>query len=70
MLRKCRSPDITAFEEFWGRLKNEMFYDCSWTGVSAEQFKEALDDFINETRINLSRGGMSLVEFRRNLGLL
>ena len=41
MSKKGCSPDNAACEGFFGRLKNEMFYGCSWVGVS-------MDDFINE----------------------
>lgn len=73
MSRKGCSPDNSACEGFFGRLKNEMFYGRSWTGVSLERFMEILDNYIrwyNETRIKLSLGGMSPLEFRRSLGLI
>lgn len=73
MSRKGCSPDNSACEGFFGRLKNEMFYGRSWSGVSIEQFMEILDNYIhwyNETRIKLSLGGMSPVEFRQSLGLV
>lgn len=73
MSKKGCSPDNSACEGFFGRLKNEMFYGRSWTGVSLEQFMEKLDQYIhwyNEKRIKLSLGGMSPVEYRRSLGLI
>ena len=36
MSRKGCSPDNAACEGFFGRLKNEMFYNRSWTGFSIE----------------------------------
>ncbi|MDO4482694.1 MAG: IS3 family transposase [Bacillota bacterium] len=73
MSKKGCSPDNSACEGFFGRLKNEMFYGRSWSGVSLEQFMEKLDQYIhwyNEKRIKLSLGGMSPVEYRRSLGLI
>ena len=73
MSRKGCSPDNSACEGFFGRLKNEMFYRRSWHGVSLEQFTEILDDYIhwyNEKRIKISLGGMSHIEYRQSLGLI
>lgn len=44
--RKGCSPDNAACEGFFGRLKNEMFYGYSWSGVSINQFIEELDKYI------------------------
>lgn len=73
MSRKGCSPDNSACERFFGRIKNEMFYGRSWAGVSLERFMEILDNYIhwyNEARIKLSLGGMSPLEFRQSLGLI
>ena len=73
MSRKGCSPDNSACEGFFGRLKNEMFYGRSWTGVSLEQFMDLLNNYIhwyNEKRIKLSLGGMSPLEYRQSLGLV
>ena len=72
MSRKGCSPDNSACEGFFGRLKNEMFYNRSWKGVSIEDFCAELDDYItwyNEERIKMSLGGRSPLEYRRSLGL-
>ena len=72
MSRKGCSPDNSACEGFFGRLKNEMFYGKSWIGVSIEHFVQYLNSYIkwyNEKRIKISLGGLSPVEYRRNLGL-
>ena len=72
MSKKGCSPDNSACEGFFGRLKNEMFYSYSWTGVTIDQFIEQLDKYIKwyaEKRIKLSLGGMSPLDYRRNLGL-
>ena len=73
MSRKGCSPDNSACEVFFGRLKNEMYYGRSWAGVSLERFMEILDNYIhwyNEVRIKLSLDGMSPLEFRQSLGLI
>ena len=73
MSKKGCSPDNAACEGFFGRIKNEMFYNRSWTGVSIEEFINILDEYLhwyNEKRIKMSLGAMSPLEYRRNLGLI
>jgi len=72
MSKKGCSPDNSACEGFFGRLKNEMFYGYSWTGVTIDQFIEQLNKYIKwyaEKRIKLSLGGLSPLDYRRSLGL-
>lgn len=72
MSKKRFSPDNSACEGFFGRLKNEMFYGKSWIGVTIEHFIEQLNSYIywyNEKRIKISLNGMSPVEYRRSIGL-
>lgn len=72
MSKKGCSPDNSACEGFFGRLKNEMFYGYSWAGVTINQFIEKLDEYIKwyaEKRIKLSLGGMSPLDYRRSLGM-
>ncbi len=73
MSKKGCSPDNSACEGFFGRLKNEMFYGRSWQGVSLEEFIRQLDSYIhwyNEKRIKQSLGAMSPLEYRCSLGLM
>lgn len=73
MSKKGCSPDNSACEGFFGRLKNEMFYDRSWKDTSIEEFVAILDNYIrwyNEDRIKKSLGWMSPLEYRRSLGLV
>ena len=66
MSKKGCSPDNSACEGFFGRLKNEMFYIRNWAGVTLEQFIEIPDDYLiwyNETRIKTSLGNMSSLEY-------
>lgn len=73
MSKKGCSPDNSACEGFFGRLKNEMFYCRSWAGITIEQFIDILNEYIHwyaEKRIKLSLGGMSPLDYRRSLGLV
>lgn len=68
MSRKGYSPDNSACEGFFGRLKNEMFYGRSWSSVTIEGFTAFLDQYIHwyaEKRIKVSLGGMSPLQYRR-----
>lgn len=72
MSRKACSPDNAACEGFFGRLKNEIFYNRKWIGVSIDEFVQILDDYIhwyNEKRIKQSLGGLSPLDYRRKMGL-
>lgn len=73
MSKKGCSPDNSACEGFFGRLKNEMFYGKSWQDVSIEEFISILDEYMYwycSKRIKLSLGGKSPMEYRRSLGLV
>ena len=72
MSKKGCSPDNAACEGLFGRIKNEFFYNRSWAGVSITKFMNRLDEYLhwyNNGRIKLSLGGMSPMEYRRNIGL-
>lgn len=72
MSKKGCSPDNSACEGFFGRLKNEMFYCRSWHSISVEQFIDRLDSYLrwyNEKRIKISLGAMSPVDYRKAVGL-
>ena len=71
MSKKGCSPDNSACEGFFGRLKNEMFYGRCWDGISIDKFIEILDDYMHwyaEERIKVSLGGLSPLQYRRKLG--
>lgn len=73
MSKKGCSPDNAACEGVFGRVKNEMFYNRSWIGVSIKEFIAYLDDYLhwyNEDRIKITLGGMSPVEYRESLGIM
>ena len=72
MSRKGCSPDNSAMEGLFGRLKVEFFYGQDWKGWSTGRFMEALGEYIdryNRKRIKVSLGGMSPVQYRMSLGL-
>jgi len=67
MSRKGCCSDNSACEGFFGRLKNEFFYNHDFTGFTSEEFMSALDDWIrwyNEERIKESLGYTSPVVYR------
>ena len=72
MSKKGCSPDNSACEGFFGRLKNEMFYNRNWNHVSIDSFIRELDEYMhwyNEDRIKMVLGGMSPLQYRRSLGI-
>lgn len=73
MSKKGCSPDNSACEGLFGRLKNEMFYNQDWTNVSIPEFIDILNEYLiwyNEKRIKISLGNMSPREYRQSLGLI
>ena len=72
MAKKGCSPDNSACEGLFGRLKNEMFYNRDWTGVSIQESIDILNECLiwyNEKRIKILLGNMSPREYRQSLGL-
>ena len=73
MSKKGCSPDNAACEGFFGRIKNEMFYNRTWIGVTMDSFMETLDKYLhwyNNKRIKMSLDGMSPVQYRLSLGMV
>lgn len=73
MSRKGCSPDNSACEGFFGRLKNEMFHNHDHSRTTVEQFKPLLAGYIrwyNTTRVKRSLGSQSPDQYRRSLGLI
>lgn len=71
MPKKGCSPDDSACEGLFGRVKNVFFYYRDWHGVKAEELVARLDAFLryyNEERIKESLGWMSPVQYRESLG--
>lgn len=49
-----------------------MFYTASWQDVSIDEFIQTVDSYIrwyNETRIKVSLGSLSPLEYRASLGM-
>ena len=70
MSKKGCTPDNAACEGFFGRLKNEMFYNQTWVDITLEEFIDRVDEYIgwyNERRIKLTLDGLSPAEHRRAL---
>ena len=73
----CQRKDVHRItlpaRDFFGHLKNEMFYNRSWQGIGTKQFIPILNDYLiwyREKRIKLSLHGLSPIEYRRKLGLI
>lgn len=72
MSKKGCSPDNSACEGFFGRIKVEMFYGRDWKNTTIEQFSEKLNKYMqwySYDRIKMSLGGMSPMDYRRSVGL-
>ncbi|MFD2729715.1 IS3 family transposase, partial [Enterococcus camelliae] len=73
MSKKGCSPDNSACEGFFGRLKNEVFYQRDWKNITINQFIDQVDDYIhwyNNQRIKLSLGGLSQLQYRKKQGFI
>ena len=72
MSKKGCSPDNSACEGVFGRLKNEMFYGIDWKDVTIDEFIQILNDYLvwyNEDRIKQSLNYLSPTDYRKRLGL-
>ena len=62
MSKKGCSPDNSACEGFFGRMKNEMFYGEKWDKISVEEFISIINQYMQwyrDKRFKLSLGGES-----------
>jgi len=72
MSKKACSPDNAACEGFFGRLKNEMYYQRDWKNRTTAELMAEIDSYIewyNNSRIKMSLGEKSPVQYRQSLGL-
>jgi transposase InsO family protein/transposase-like protein len=72
MSKKGCSPDNSACEGFFGRMKNEFYYGKTWQHVSINRFMMLINEYINwynEKRIKKSLGYLSPIEYRKSLGI-
>ena len=70
--KKGYSLDNSACEGFFGRLKNEFFYNRTWTNTTTDDFITQLNDYIiwyNTKRIKESLGYKSPIDYRKSLHL-
>ena len=73
MSKKGCSPDNSACEGVFGRLKIEMFYGVDWNNVTIDEFISILNEYLiwyNEERIKSTLNYMSPSEYRKSLGLI
>ena len=66
--RKGNCMDNSLMENFFGILKNEMFYGYEDSFKSLDVLKKAIEDYIefyNNERINVKRKGLSPLEYRQ-----
>jgi len=72
MSKKGCKANNSACEGFFGRPKNDMFYNRKWFGVGIAKFMDILNRHLhwyNEQRIKMSLGAVSSLEHRRSLNL-
>ena len=65
--RKGNCMDNSLMENFFGILKNEMFYGHEYEFKTIDDLKKAIEDYIkwyNEERINVKRKGLSPLQYR------
>ena len=73
MSKKGYTPDNAACEGFFGRIKNEMFYNRKWSNVTIDDFRIILDKYLkwyNDDRVKMKLGGRSIKAYRQSLGIV
>ena len=66
--RKGNCMDNSLMENFFGILKNEMYYGHEYEFKTLDDLKKAIEDYIkwyNEERINIKRKGLSPIQYRQ-----
>ncbi len=67
MSRKGNCLDNSPIENFFGKMKNEMFSGFEYTFNSLEELQKAMEDYIyyyNNERITTKLKGLTPVEYR------
>lgn len=67
MSRKGNCLDNSPMENFFGRMKNEMFYGYEYTFETLEDLKIAMEEYIeyyNTQRITTKLKGLTPVQYR------
>ena len=66
--RKGNCMDNSLMENFFGILKNEMYYGHEYEFKTLDDLKQAIEEYIkwyNEERINVKRKGLSPLQYRQ-----
>ena len=66
--RKGNCMDNSLMENFFGLLKNEMYYGHEYEFKTIDDLKKAIEEYIkwyNEERINIKRKGLSPLQYRQ-----
>ena len=72
MSKKGCSPDNSACEGFFGRIKNEVFHKRDRKGWTLDDFMYFIDRYLNwfrNERIKISSNNKNPMEYRTDLGL-
>lgn len=67
MLRKGNCLDNSPMENFFGKMKNEMFYRYEYTFKTLDELKIAIEEYIeyyNTQRITTKLKGLTPVQYR------
>lgn len=67
MSRKGNCLDNSPMENFFGKMKNEMFYGREHTFKSLDELREAMEEYIeyyNEQRISTKLKGLTPIQYR------
>ena len=67
MSRRGNCLDNSLMENFFGKMKNEMFYGYEYTFQTLEELKKAMEEYIkyyNTQRITVKLKGLTPVEYR------
>ena len=67
MSRKGNCLDNSVIENFFGKMKNEMFYGHEYEFESLEQLKKEMEEYIkyyNEKRITVKLKGLTPLQVR------
>ena len=70
MSRKGNCLDNSPMENFFGKMKNEMFYGFEYTFETLDQLKQAMEEYIayyNNSRITVGLNGLTPVAVRLQL---
>lgn len=69
MSRKGNCLNNSLMENFFGKMKNEMFYGKEYTFRTLTELKKAMEEYIayyNTERITVKLKGMTPVEYRNH----